>query len=141
MAEDQSFIKFGVPPLGGLSGLDCLKAELRIQSSQIGLVPAFAVIQHWVLTPDFAGFVCANMLEVFKRAAIGPILPSRDVPMVHRVIVNVVQSSPAVPLIAHASLHAAVPDFPTPCFILAVPFEGGAAVEPSKPLERDLNSG
>lgn len=96
--------------------------------SQIRIIPSFAVIENGVFVPNFPGFVGSDAVEIFGSAAEWPILPPWHVTVMNSIVVNVVQSSPTMPFIAHTTFNAAVPDLAALCLFFFVPGKRRAAV-------------
>src|SRR5690348_3092789 len=93
------------------AGLRTYPARPRA-ASKARVIPPLSVVPHPVFAPDARRLLAAHLREVIPRAAPGPIRPEFDVAMVDRVVVDVIERGPEVPLGAHEPLGGAVENLP-----------------------------
>lgn len=103
-----------------------LKLELHAPSKD---VPFFTVIVQRVFEPDPQCLLAPMLIEEVFRARPGPVLPFIDVAVMNRVVMNVIQARPKVPLRSDESLESVKPALAATLIVLAIPFERRAPVK------------
>ena len=95
--------------------------QLALLRSQFRIVPSFAVVPNRKALPDAGCFVPSDLREVFPCAAPWPLEPPVHVAVPNRIVVDVVERCPNVPIGSHRTLRCAKEHLSTAHLILAIP--------------------
>ena len=60
------------------------------------IIPLLAVVADRIFSPHALGFRTAHLREIFRRTAPSPLCPKPHVTMMHRIVVNIIDSSEEV---------------------------------------------
>src|SRR5262245_58127511 len=84
-------------------------------------IAAFAVIENPIVAPNSPCLLSSCSLDELVGARPRPLLPLVHIPVMHRIVVNVVDRDPKVALVSHDAIKASIPDVPSPSLVLFVP--------------------
>ena len=79
--------------------------------------------------PNLLCCFAPDALEKLRSARPWPILPSLRVAVLNRIVVNVVDACPEVPVRLDLAVKAIVPDLASPLIIRSIPVERRSSVE------------
>ena len=86
-----------------------LKRELQ-RGLQFRGIPCGTVIQDRISTPATCGCRTTHLLQVLRCIAVGPLLPSLNVAMSHRVVQDIVHRRVEVPFRFHCRFRGVAPN-------------------------------
>jgi len=85
------------------------------------LVPILAVIPQRIVLPDTLCLFHSRLHEIFRRAAPPPVRPPPDIAVSHRIVMDVIQRRPVVPVGTYRAFDHAKENFSPANFLFAVP--------------------
>src|SRR3989442_13030952 len=93
-------------------------------------MPLLSVVKIRVLTAALQSSFAAHTLEKFHRARPQPILPVVDIAVVNRIVMDIIDAGPKVPMRFDHAIEAVEPNLSAALIFFAIPIEGCAPVQP-----------
>lgn len=103
-------------------------------------VPTFSVIQNRIVLPNLFGALAANSFNKLCRTRPNPLLPFLDVPVMNRVVMNVIQRGPKMTLRSDLTVKTAIPDLTPSLFVFTIPLKRRSSMKAPEFATQGLNT-